>query len=75
MMEQQFEPDRISKDIYGDGIIHLVASGWHETFCGLDARTVKHTSIGACCNCHECLVKAQEMLDKKLMNESMEADR
>ena len=51
--------------IYGEGIVHLVASGFNQTMCGKDSKIVKHTSLGMCCNCEECLKIAQKILDKQ----------
>jgi len=71
MEQEEFSPEKTRKAIYGEGIIHLVASGFNKTFCGLDADKVKHTSLGMCCNCEECSKEAQKILDKQLNSESI----
>lgn len=62
---EEINPEKTRLAIYGEGIIHLVASGYDKTFCGLNGDNVKHTSLGMCCNCDKCLKICQELIDKK----------
>lgn len=68
---QEISPDKTRVAIYGEGIVHLVASGWNKTFCGLDEKDVKHTSLGMCCNCDKCLKICQDIMDKQKVVDSV----
>ena len=68
-MVKEFNPEQARKEIYGEGVIHLTASGFDKTFCGLNSDEVKNTSLGCCCNCNKCMEEAQKIMENTLKAE------